>query len=133
MQKVLLQIVVFVLSLIPIGSGAKDIWKGLYKYNLSAEEIRKLSDSDFRFSSGIWFMLGLCTLYIIPRIEKEKKLFRFIILMIMTGGIGRIVSIAYSGRIVTTDIINLCLELLISPMLILWQNRLKESVGEAQG
>ena len=48
-----------------------------------------LLDSNMRFYSGVWFVLGITVLLTIRSLEKHFELYKILWVMIFVGGIGR--------------------------------------------
>lgn len=82
-----------------------------------------LLDSNLRFLGGLWLVLGLSLVVLIPRIERETLLFRTLWLMIFAGGIGRLLSMALVGLPPWPFVGFTLLEIAGAPLFILWQAR----------
>lgn len=80
-------------------------------------------DSHFRFLSGIFLAVGVMFDATIPSIERKTFLFRVAASLIVAGGAGRLVSMLTIGIPATPHIVGLVLELVVVPMLVLWQTR----------
>lgn len=124
-NKTNLQIVTGLLALIPILTGLLGM-SGIYDpiYANSNLPFNSTLDSNLRFYSGIWFAIGLTTLWILPRIEKETVLFRALWLMIFLGGLGRLISLILVGTPFSPFIIFTILEIIGAPLFIIWQNKI---------
>lgn len=81
-------------------------------------------DSNYRFYTGLSIGLGLVMFWIIPTIEKEKKVLRIISLLIFMGGLGRVISMITFGIPQPLFILFTGFELLF-PVLIILQNKIK--------
>ncbi len=124
-QRRLLQIIICTLLIVPLGFGLIGIIFGIEGFNwlfqiASSAGVERNLDSDFRFLAGVFFGFGFLVLWILPRIEKETALFRFIALMIFLGGIGRLIGIFRYGLPNTLTVLLLLIELLF-PLLAVWQ------------
>lgn len=122
-MKLGLQIVVFVLSLIPGFYGAVNMWAGTAQF-LDPEAMNVALDSQFRFQSGIYFGLAIMIWYAIPRIDRATALFRMIALAIFVGGLGRLLSWITVGQPDAIMTGAMFLELSV-PLLLLWQNAIR--------
>ena len=94
-----LKITTAVLSLIPIITGLVGLMgvaDQLYVQEGVPAAARAL-DSNLRFFSGVWLGLGLCLLWLVPRLDTRTALFRAFWLMIFIGGIGRVLSLLLVG------------------------------------
>lgn len=80
-------------------------------------------DSNLRFYGGVWLGLGLAAFWLVPRIERETTLFRFLWLMIFLGGLGRLISLLLVGMPFPPFIGFTALELLGAPLFVWWQRR----------
>ncbi|MCZ2136580.1 MAG: DUF4345 domain-containing protein [Burkholderiales bacterium] len=84
-------------------------------------------DSNLRFFGGIWLGLGLCVLWMLPRIERETALFRAFWLMIFLGGIGRVISLIAVGAPHAPFVALIALELIGPPLCVWWQRRVAQT------
>jgi len=118
----LLQLVVGVLSLVPILGGAAGvvIGPGMVGADTASADL----DSHFRYLSGIFLALGLAFLWTVPAIESRTTVFRLLGALVVTGGVGRLLSLILSGPPTLPHLVGLGLELLVVPLLVLWQSRL---------
>lgn len=91
-----------------------------------------LLDSNLRFLGGVWLVLGLALLAMLPNIERETMLFRTLWLMVFAGGIGRLLSMVLVGLPPWPFIGFTVLELLGAPLFIAWQARLAATTGTAR-
>lgn len=82
-------------------------------------------DSNIRFYSGLWLGIGVVILWMIPRIDREKKTLRVIAFFFFFGGIGRLISILTCGLPSNGYLVFVLLELSF-PLLTLWQKRIIE-------
>lgn len=117
----LLQLVLLLLSLSPLGFGAMGMIRGAEWLgdNPSAN-----LDSHFRYLSGIFFGLGLALLSCIPRIETMTLRFRWIAALVVIGGLARLGGLLAHGVPGPGHVVGLGLELVVTPLLVLWQARL---------
>ena len=83
-----------------------------------------LLDSNLRFFSGVWLGLGLAVYWLIPDIEKQTLLFRVVWGMIFLGGVGRLLSMMFSGMPPAPFIAFIVLEIVGAPFFMVWQSRL---------
>ena len=81
-------------------------------------------DSNLRFFGGLWLVLGLSIYWLIPRIERQTALFRVVWLMILAGGIGRLLSMFFLGMPPLPFIGFTALEIIGAPLFIAWQSRM---------
>ncbi len=134
MYKRILQVILAVISLILIITGAWGIMAGVTNnvgnfYGVSVSntiEGNIILDSNLRFFGGLSIGLGLIMFWMIPSIERHQLVFRLIVGMIFIGGIGRVISMLNFGIPSPLFIVFALLELLF-PLLILLQNRIPQA------
>jgi hypothetical protein len=88
-------------------------------------------DSQLRFYNGVWLGLGLAAFWLLPRIERETTLFRFLWLMIFIGGIGRLLSLVLTGMPFPPLIGFTMLEIIGAPLFVLWQRQIADATPHA--
>jgi hypothetical protein len=120
-----LQLTLAVLSMIPIAVGIMGIALGTSRW-LPADAITPEFDSHYRYIAGYYVSLGMLTLWIIPRIEKHRSLFRIICASVFIGGIGRVASIVQVGLPGSLAIFFTAFELCF-PLFLFWQAKLSHS------
>lgn len=119
-----LQIIVFILSLIPAWYGIRNTVTGAAAF-LPLEHVTAAMDSQFRFQSAWYFGLALILWWIIPQIEKQGALFRICALAIFLGGLARLLSYQQFGPSSGSGTSAMILEL-VAPVLIFWQMRIAD-------
>lgn len=115
-EKRLLQAAVIVGSLVPIAAGLSGVWQGPRTGDLDL-------DSHFRYLSGLLLAIGLGYLSTVPRIESHGARFRLLTLLVVVGGLARLVSLLTVGRPSNLMIAALVMELAVTPALTVWQAR----------
>jgi len=126
-----LQITVAILACIPVSVGLGGILLGpgevmpvtVWPVNL---------DSHYRFLSGIFLAIGLTFWWSVPAIERKTAIFRTLCLLVFTGGLGRAVSLALAGPPVIEHLIGLGFELVLVPVLAVWQARIARRFSPAR-
>lgn len=128
MSRKALQVVTTVLGLVPLATGAIGML-GLSDpiYAVAHLPPFPLLDSNMRFFSGVWLGLGVAILWLVPRIERETVLFRFIWGAIFIGGIGRLLSIVCAGLPPLPFVGFTALELIGAPLFVYWQHRVAQA------
>ena len=125
-SKRLLQCIVMVLGLVPVTVGlygvifGPDFLRGTLTPSVDL-------DSHFRYLSGIFLGIGLAFYACVPGIERKTLLFRFAAGVVLLGGLARLASLLFVGVPSAGHIIGLGLELVVVPLLALWQGRLAET------
>lgn len=123
MSRRLLQGVLMLLSLSPLGFGAMGMIYGAAWLGGDAAPVSL--DSHFRYLSGIFFGLGLALLTCIPRIERTTVRFRWIAALVVIGGLARLGGLLAGDVPGQGHIIGLGLEIVVTPLLVVWQARLR--------
>jgi hypothetical protein len=121
LEKRLLQLTVAIGSLVPIGAGAAGVLLGprlMGPIGASGD-----LDSHFRYLSGLLLAIGLGFASTIPRIETHGDRFRMLTGIVVTGGLGRLISLLTIGPTSPALTAALVMELIVTPALALWQHR----------
>ncbi len=121
-ERRLLQVAVALLALIPIGAGLSGIWLGPAMVRVVDAGIT--ADSQFRYLSGLLLAIGLCFWRMVPIIERAGPAARLLTLVVFIGGIGRLVSLIALGVPSPAMLGGLGMELVVTPLLCLWQMRI---------
>ena len=127
-EKRALQAVVAVLALIPTLTGSAGILLGPDFLRLDPPWPADL-DSHFRFLSGVFLGVGIGFYSCIPRIEGKTGRFRLLAALTIAGGVARLWSLVMAGAPSAGHLVGLAMELLVVPLLVLWQARLARGAG----
>jgi len=122
-----LQIVMFILSLIPLYFGVTGVMNGAVDLNGGVAVSHDL-DNQFRYLSAFYLILTFLIWYIIPNIEQHTGIFRIAILAIFLGGLARLYCYVYVGAPQPSMIGGMFLEL-GAPILALWQAKLVKTTA----
>ena len=117
-----LQIVVGVLAATPVGVGLAGIVLGPAFLGLKASWPADL-DSHFRFLSGVFLAVGISWYSCIPDIGARTGRFRLLAAMTFAGGLARLLSLSMAGAPSVGHLAGLCVELVVVPLLVVWQAR----------
>lgn len=120
-EKRLLQVVVALGSLVPISAGAAGIILGPDMVDAGA--VQPGGDSHYRYLSGLLLGIGIAFATTIPAIEHRSARFRLLTAIVVTGGLGRLVSLVVRGYPDRPMLFALAMELIVTPALALWQAR----------
>jgi hypothetical protein len=116
-----LQRVVAVAVLIPVTAGLYGV---LFGVNGIAGGVENVSaDSHFRYLSGLLTGIGLLFWSCVPDIAGKTRLFRFLTLVVVLGGLARLLGLYLTGLPSLTMLAALGVELVLTPLLCLWQAR----------
>ena len=110
------------LALVPLGAGLAGVIRGPAFLGVLAPWPSDL-DSHVRFLSGVFLAVALAWYSCIPQIEHKTERFRLLAGLVIAGGVARLASLIISGAPSTGHLAGLGLELLIVPLLVLWQAR----------
>jgi hypothetical protein len=123
-EKIGLQAIVAVASLVPILGGGGGMIYGLVTMG-GTNEITAISlDSHFRYLSGVLLAIGLCFASTIVRIETQGERVRLLTVLVVIGGTGRLAALLFAGKPSASMLAALAMELVVTPLLALWQAHL---------
>lgn len=80
-------------------------------------------DSHYRYLSGLLFGTGIAFLWCAARIEARGAVFRALGLVVVCGGLARLLSLAEAGVPGPGHVFGLVMELGAVPLLMVWQAR----------
>lgn len=116
-----LQKVVALVALIPVLSGLYGV---LFGPSLTGDRLGISGDSHYRYLAGLLLAIGLLFWSTIPNIEATGPRFRLLTLLVFIGGLARFLGMMMTGLPSLYMIAALGLELLVTPLLCLWQWRI---------
>ncbi|HWH22991.1 MAG TPA: DUF4345 domain-containing protein [Allosphingosinicella sp.] len=123
-ERRLLQVAVAAACLVPVSAGAAGILEGAGMVKGLAGQPPTDLDSHFRYLSGLLLGMGLAFSACIPGIERKRLLFRALSLIVVVGGLARLFSALEDGLPGSGHHFGLVMELLVVPLLMLWQGRI---------
>lgn len=85
--------------------------------------LRGFADNQYRFGFGVFFAQGITLLFFLRNIELHGTIFRFVVLAIFIGGLGRLSNIMEFGLVDTQILAPTVIELILVPLLALWHSR----------
>jgi len=129
-ERRLFQIAVLVASIVPITAGAKGGLMGPAMIHGSPPLSPDL-DSHFRYLSGLLLGIGLAFAWAVPRFEQRSGMFRTLGLIVILGGLSRLLGAIEQGAPGTAHRFALVMELVVVPLLLLWLGRLERITGNA--
>jgi Domain of unknown function (DUF4345) len=119
-ERKLLQQSVAIVAIVPVAAGLYGV---LFGQALTGDAVSISAESHFRFMSGLLLGIGLCFWSTLPSIEAKTNRFRLLTLLVVIGGLGRLVGLGLTGLPSLFMIGGLILELIVTPVLCLWQTR----------
>jgi hypothetical protein len=130
-EKRLLQRTVAIGALIPVLAGLSGV---LWGHGITGDRDPSVSaDSHFRFLSGLLLGIGLCFWSTVPAIEEKTTFFRFLTLIIVLGGVARLVGLYITGIPSLFMLMALAMELVVTPALCFWQTRVANRAAATTG
>ncbi len=125
-----LQRTVAVLALVPASAGLFGV---LFGPALTGDQVSVSADSHFRYLSGLLLAIGLLFWSTTAAIEEKTGRFRLLALVVFIGGLGRLLGLLLTGVPSLYMLAGLALELVITPILALWQTRVANAYAETAG
>ena len=129
-EKKLLQQAVGLAAIVPIAAGLYGV---LFGQALTNENVSISGDSHFRYLSGLLLAIGLCFWSTIPGIEEKTDRFRLLTLLVVLGGLARLLGLALTGIPSLVMLGGLVMELVVTPVLCLWQTRVANRYADEFG
>lgn len=130
-ERRMLQIAVAIACLVPIGAGSAGILLGPSFVAAGLPPAPAL-DSHFRYLSGLLLAIGLGFLSTMPRIEAHRRRFGLLTGIVVIGGLSRAASLFAIGKPPPTMLTALGMELIVTPLLALWQSSYAHRTNTAQ-
>lgn len=118
-----MQVAIAVACLLPLVVGGLGVWRGPSAFGHAVDVPRDL-DSQFRYVSGIFLATGIAFAGCIPAIERRGSRFRLLALLVVVGGLARGLSWLAVGAPSIGHRLGLAMELVVVPLLALWQHRI---------
>lgn len=123
LEKRFLQIVVGIASVVPVCAGGMGVLLGPGGFGGLAAPPVDL-DSHLRYLSGVLLAIGLAFASCVPDIEEKGERFKVLAALVIMGGFARLISMIATGLPSQWHIFGLGMELLVTPLLALWQARI---------
>ena len=129
-ERKLLQQSVAIVAIVPVAAGLYGV---LFGQALTGDAVSISAESHFRFLSGLLLGIGLCFWSTLPAIEARTNRFRLLTLLIVIGGLARLVGLGLTGLPSLFMIGGLIMELIVTPVLCLWQTRVANRYADEFG
>jgi hypothetical protein len=126
-ERRLLQQAVGICAVVPVAAGLYGV---LFGHALTGDAVSISADSHFRYLSGLLLAIGLIFWSTIPAIETKTGRFRLLTLVVVLGGLGRLVGLLLTGIPSLFMLGGLLMELVVTPVLCLWQTRIANAYVE---
>lgn len=121
-----LQILLFVLSLIPLRTGIRGFMEGA-AWGIADGAFLVDFDSHYHYLSAVYILVPLTIWWAIPNIEKQTAVTRMVAFAVFLGGISRIVSLVTVGVPGSEPLFFLVLELVFPIVAVVMQARLAQN------
>jgi hypothetical protein len=110
-------------GIVPVSAGAAGVILGARMAGGAGTDL----DSHVRYLSGLLLGIGLVFWSMIPAIEQRGRLFRALTCIVAIGGFGRLLGLFVVGLPSPPMVAALGMELIVTPLLCLWQWRMATS------
>lgn len=123
-----LQVILVILGFVPFITGILGMM-GIYDplYASLGLPNDPLLDSNLRFLSGVWFVVGITVFATVRQVENYFQLYLVVWGMIFVGGIGRLISMILVGLPPIPFIGFTVLELIGAPIFLYWHYQLSNT------
>ncbi|MEH3119033.1 MAG: DUF4345 domain-containing protein [Methylorubrum populi] len=121
-ERRILQRTVAAAAVIPVVAGLYGVLFGIDGIG-GGTSVNVSADSHVRYLSGLLTGVGILFLTCVPGIEGKTTLFRFLTLVVVLGGLARLLGLYLTGVPSLIMLAALAVELGLAPLLCLWQTR----------
>ncbi|WP_053722234.1 DUF4345 domain-containing protein [Saccharothrix sp. NRRL B-16348] len=118
------QVVLVLLGLFVAGTGLLEVVLGPSVLLPGSPRPEPTLDSNYRFFAAMWLAIGVALLSVVPRVREATTVLRFVSAAVFVGGLARIASWLAVGQPHALMLVLLAIELIVPPVLVLWQRRL---------
>jgi hypothetical protein len=123
-ERLLLQGATALACLVPLSMGSLSVLRSADILKGVSAPLPNDLDSHFRYLSGLLLGIGFVFLFSIIRIETKETVFRTLGVVILVGGLARLWSLLQVGMPGPGHQFGLVMELLVVPLIVLWQGRI---------
>jgi hypothetical protein len=127
-EKRLLQAAVAIACVVPLSAGLDGVIESAAMLKNVPEPLPRDLDSHYRYLSGLLLGIGFVFAFCLYRIEGRALIFRTLGAVILVGGAARLLSLASVGAPSGSHRFALVMELVVVPVLVLWQARVARRV-----
>jgi hypothetical protein len=118
LERRLLQLAVALAATVPVLGGLWGASGALHPAGAGA-------DSQARYLSGLLLGIGLCFWWCAPTIERRGAEIRALAVIIVAGGLVRLLGVLATGAVQASILLPLVMELAVTPSLALWRERVQ--------
>ncbi|HEX4736991.1 MAG TPA: DUF4345 domain-containing protein [Allosphingosinicella sp.] len=115
--------------LVPLAAGTAGIMEGATLLKGVHAPVPTDLNSHFRYLSGLLLGVGIGFAACIPKIERRGPLVRTLGLIVIVGGLARLFGLLRDGPPSGAHLGALAMELVATPVLLLWQARVARLYG----
>ncbi|GIG93283.1 DUF4345 domain-containing protein [Plantactinospora endophytica] len=90
-------------------------------------------DSGFRYANAFWFAAGAVAWWAVPRVERATAPLRLVLGAVILGGIARLLAALASGWPHPVYLGALAVELVLVPLVLVWQAEVAQAARRAAG
>jgi len=117
----LLRIGIVVACMVPIIAGGIGVLLGPGMFGTNT--VTGTADSHYRYLSGLLLGIGILFLTTVPRIETSTARFRLLAIIVIVGGLGRLLGVILNRDVDALSLFALGMELGVTPTFLMWQAR----------
>ena len=129
-ERRLLQAIVMLASIVPLSMGGLSVLRGADVLKGMDPPFPVDLDSHYRYLSGLLLGIGIVFVSTIPRIERHRTIFLTLGVVVFTGGLARLWSLAEAGPPSGGHLFGLAMELVAVPLIVLWQGRVARQCSD---
>lgn len=122
-----LQRTVALAAVVPVSAGLFGV---VFGTAITGDTTSISADSHFRYLSGLLLGIGILFWSTLPGIEGRTTLFRHLCLIVVLGGLARLLGLFLTGVPSLAMIGGLVMELVVTPLLFAWQWRVANRYAE---
>ena len=132
MERKLFQLIIVVLSLIPIMDAVTGFYQGPGHLFPDGDVYPNNLDNHYRYLVGVYLAVTFALWWTLGNIQERVIPFRLICAAVIIGGLGRIISITTAGMPESTEyLFAAVIELVLVPLLLVWHHRLRQKPERA--
>ena len=128
LERRLLQLAIGLACFVPLAAGGTGVIESAAMVKGVEPPLPTDLDSHFRYLSGLLLGIGLGFWSTVPAIETKTTRFGLLTALVVLGGLGRLASLVGAGWPSGPMLGGLLMELVVTPLLCLWQRRLHNNV-----
>lgn len=123
-ERRLFQIIVLMASTVSIAAGEAGVFIGPFMLHGVASASPDL-ESHFRYLSGLLLGIGFAFVACVSDLDRRAELYRALSLIVVLGGLGRLLGAIESGGPTGANRFAFVMELVVVPLLLIWFSRIE--------